>query len=184
MDARKEGMDFGKEVKMTEGKSEFGKGLVICLVKFAEHFENDMYNKIMSYNMFLKKSKEDIEKVRSTTPPPNLDYGYINKQFDWWLDKIVPICGNPEKALSKEIELWLSGASDHLYEIECPEGKEWDEIRNEVIKLQNKGLEIGHGFMLDKIWKFEDINELENLTEEISLMIDKKIGLNPDIGNY
>ena len=168
---------------MKKEKSEFGKGLVICLVKFAEHFENDMIRKTLRYSNFLSKSEEEQKLIRSKNPPNNLDYGRINKEFDWWMTKMVPIRGTPEKTLSNEIELWLNRASDHLYDIEVPKGKKWDKIRKKVDKLQSKGLEIGHGFT-KKIWKKEDVNELQNLTREIALDIDKLIGLKPDIGQW
>jgi len=117
-------------------ESEFGKGLVICLVKFAEHFEGDLFT----------ESKLEMDE-------------------------------------SRQVEMWANGASDHLYEIEVPQGKEWARIRKEVKQLQDKGLEIGHGFT-GKQWTAEDRMELERLTESIALMIDRKLGLKPDIGEW
>jgi len=143
---------------MTEIKSDFGKGLVICLVKFAEHFERDM--------IFLKI--RDFENGNLTD---------LDKQ-------ILEIYGSVEKLISHEIEMWANGASDHLYEIEVPKGKGWDKIRIKVKELQEKGLNMGHGFHLSKIWKKEDLFELFNLTRDIALMIDKKLGLNPDVGEW
>ena len=138
--------------------SEFGKGLVICLVKFAEHFERD-----------------------GPTGVHRLIQGY-------WTDFHKKCCnevynGDKEKYISHQIELWANGASDHLYEIRVPEGKEWNTIRKKVKKLQQKGLEIGHGFTSKK-WTKEDFLELIQLTREIALMIDRKIGLKPDIGKW
>ena len=170
---------------MVKRTSEFGKGLIICLVKFAEHFENSMARQLGHFDMFMKLSKEKQDLVRSNTPPDNLNYGSdVNSQFDWWMKTAVPIWGTPQKTLSHEIELWLNCASDHLYEIEVPKGKSWDKIRAKVKKLQNKGLEMGHGFQHNKSWKIEDVNELKDLTEQISLMVDKKIGLKSDIGKW
>ena len=161
------------------GKSEFGKGLVICLVKFSEHFESDMFQKVRQYARFLELTEEQQNKIRYSNPPDNLNYGSANKSFDWWMNKIVPIWGTPKKTLSHEIEMCFSGASDHLYEIEVPKDKSWDSIRLKVNQLQDKGLEIGHGFNSKTIWKIEDMCELMDLTRKISLMIDKQIGLKP-----
>lgn len=146
-------LDSGVSIKM----SEFGKGLVICLVKFSEHFERN--NPLMS--------------------PLALRHGI-------WSDRDKEMCkdvfdNDKEKYLSHVIGLWANGASDHLYEIEVPEGQEWNEIRNKVKELQDKGLEIGHGFT-GKTWTIIDFNNLISLTREIALMIDKKIGLIPDGG--
>ena len=46
----------------------------------------------------------------------------------------------------RAIELWANGASDHLYEIEVPEGDDWKEIAFMVEELKELGLEMGHGF--------------------------------------
>ena len=140
-------------------KSEFGKGLVICLVKFAEHFERDIGTPLsrLFNGIFSDCDKESIKKI-----------------YD----------GDEKNYISSRIGLWANGASDHLYEIEVPEGKDWDNIRKEVKKLQNKGLEMGHGFRYDKIWTLDDFRELMMLTRNISLMIDKKLGLKPDIGDW
>jgi len=89
-------------VKAKEDKrcySEFGRGLVTCLVKFAEH----------ARQLDLKTESTMSESARIT--------------------------------------LWANGASDHLYEIEVPQGSNWDEIRKQVKALQDKALEIGHGFI-------------------------------------
>ena len=118
-------------------ESDFGKGLVICLVKWAEHF------------MLLTD---------------------LCKYFENFSE-------------SERIETWANGASDHLYEIEVPEGKEWDRIRKKVKELQDKGLEMGHGFT-GKKWTMEDFGELIELTHEIALMIDKKLGLKAQIGSW
>jgi hypothetical protein len=122
---------------MKKEQSEFGRGLVICLVKFAEHF--------MSYYHILK-SYERVE-------------------------------------IRNAIQIWANGLSDHLYEIEVPDGKDWDEIRQRVTKLKKFGLEIGHGFT-GEIYAKKDIQKLLDLTRDIALLIDKKIGLTPDIGKY
>lgn len=131
-------------------KSEFGKGLTICLVKFAEH--------AMYLQHFLKMN-EKIRESDTTNP-------------EYWND-------------GQAVSMWANGATDHLYEIEVPKGKEWDSIRRKVKKLQDKGLDIGHGsgLMSDNFSK-EDAYELQKLTREIAVMIDKKLGLKPDEGSF
>ena len=131
-------------------KSEFGKGLVICIVKFAEHA------------MYLQHFLEMNKKIREggTTNP------------EYWND-------------GQAISMWANGASDHLYDIEVPKGKEWDSIREQVKKLKDKGLDMGHGsgLMSDKFTQ-KDADELIKLTRKIALMIDRKIGLKPDEGSF
>ena len=142
---------------MTE-KSKFGKGLVICLVKFAEHFEKK--GGYVGFNQLLMGALNEDPKM-------------CDKVYD----------SDKEKFLSSRIEMWANGASVHLYEIEVPEGKDWNRIRAKVKKLQDKGLEIGHGFT-DQTWTKEDFFELRYLTREIALMIDRKLGLKPQLGEW
>ncbi len=168
-------------------KSEFGKGLVVCLAKFYQHFALEMLNRIYFYKQCLKKSEEEQEKIRSENPPANLNYGRDkNKDFDYWMRETVPTCGGIEEAMSERITLWANGASDHLYEIEAPEGKEWSRIRKIIKELKEKGLNMGHsdGLMSRRRYYLEDVNELRDLTEKALLTVDKKLGLKPDWGQW
>jgi len=165
-------------------KSEFGKGLSICLAKFLEHFGSEQLRYISFLDLYKNKPKLEQKVMISDNPPDNLNYGNLTDYLKFYIKNILPIYkNNMDKAISREIELWASGASDHLYEIETPEGDDWNEIREMVDKLKDKGLEIGHGAR-DKMWKLKDINELKELTFKILLKIDEKIGLNPDIGQW
>ena len=129
-------------------KSEFGKGLVICLVKFAEH--------MMDLRYYLGM----YERMRKESNHPDLF------------------------SESKAIELWANAASDHLYDIEAPKGKEWDEIRKKVGELREKGLVMGHSFASDSVWAQENAEELGEMARDIALMIDRKLGLKPDRGHW
>ena len=127
-------------------KSEFGKGLVVCLVKFAEH--------IMDMRFFL----DMYEKMRKQSSNPELF------------------------TESTAIELWASGASDHLYEIEVPKGEDWNEIRGKVHELRDKGLVMRNGFDSKNVWTQADATKLGELAREIAFMIDRKLGLKPEMG--
>lgn len=177
---------------MKKEQSEFGKGLVICLVKFAEHiYQHGFLFKIRIYKKFIEQTPENRELMISNNPPSNLNFGFLFmqelKHFVEIADEVYK--GNYEEYLSHEIELWMNGASDHLYKIEVPEGKDWDKIRKKVNYLRDKGLDMGHGFRslkgLDtKKWELKDVIEVFNLCEEIAVMIDKKLGLKGDIGQW
>lgn len=165
-------------------KSDFGKGLVICLTKFSEHFENHYIRELQIIKSYLKENKKNKELMTSPNPPSGLNYGVPHMDnLRFFMEKEVPISGSVEKALSQKIELWANGATDHLYEIEVPEKFRNTVLGKKIIKLQDKGLEIGHGF-LGKIWTIEDVEELMNLTREIGILIDRKLGLRPEVGEY
>lgn len=211
-------------------KSEFGRGLVICLSKFYQHFGNDQLVKASFCKRISVMSEEDQEKVMSDNPSPNLDWGKdLNEWFKLWKTKLVPIMGSVERQISHDLTLWANGASDHLYEIEVPkddpidevfflyfnmlrkilrkilnfmpyqsikrlivklhnfipvEGIGWFYIREIVEVLQDKGLEMGHGFNWRRTYKFDDIEELKELTEFLLFAIDIKLRLRPDWGEW
>jgi len=168
-------------------KSEFGKGLVVCLAKFYEHFGTETISRIYFHNQMMKLPKEKQDIVISDNPPSNLNYGKaVNSEYKFWKTKIVPIWKSEEKALSNDIATWANGASDHLYEIEVPKVKKWDVIRKKVKWLQNYGLEMGHGagLMGTKQYTVDDITKLKKTTKKLFVLIDKILGLKPDIGQF
>ena len=132
----------------TKSQSEFGKGLCICLVKFAEHVGG------------FEAAVKTYERMNKKSP------GMFTE--------------------SDAIHMWANGASDHLYDIEVPEGKQWDEIRESVRELQDLGLLMGHSFTDEgkKASTQENFFRLSNLAREIAIFIDKQIGLEPEIGEY
>ena len=162
---------------MKKQRSDFGKGLVYNLVLFANHFSSSMAERIGQYNFVLSRPKEVQNKILVENPTSEYNYGW-NKEVLWWLNKIVPIYGSPEKALSHKIVLWVNGASDHLYEIEVPKQWKRKKVGKLINKLKNKGLKMGHGFT-GKIYTFDDFVELIDLTNEIALLVDKELGLKP-----
>lgn len=124
-------------------KSEFGKGLVICLVKFAEHAE---------------KWLQDREMYKNLHEP-----AFLNE--------------------SLAVELFFNGASDHLYDIQVPEKWQGTAIERKVKELQDFALAIGHGFTGQQ-WSEKDVITAYDLCRKIALLIDKELGLSPDIGKY
>ena len=175
-------------------KSEFGRGLAICLVKFAEHFENDMARWIGYTDLFYRVLNGDRRKLRK--------YGADVQRGVEIFDKVyLKTTGSVEKGLSHLIELWANGASDHLYEIEVPKwcGTRWalkrgrlgipyptrerTELWRLLGKLRSKGLRMGHGFT-GEVHTYADFTELRELNRKIALELDKKMGLKPDLGKW
>lgn len=167
---------------MSRVTSDFGKGLAYNLALFMNHCGNQQITSIYNKHFFLQKSYEDKQKILSFNPPDTHNFGW-NDDVKWWIEKIVPIYGDEEKALSSEITLWANGATDHLYEIEVPDAWKKLAIAKKIKRLQDRGLEIGHGFG-DVVYTVEDLKELVDLTKEIALDIDKKIGLKPVKGTW
>jgi hypothetical protein len=133
--------------EMNKEYSEFGRGLVICLCKFSEHF------------MYLSSELKLYEEMRKGSNDPDL-----------WTEQGA-------------IEMWANGAGDHLYEIEVPKGKDWNEIRKKVKELQDFGLSMRCSFGQKK-YNLDDVGKLKQMTRDIAIMIDEKIGLKPLEGDW
>jgi hypothetical protein len=149
-----------------EPYSEFGRGLVICLVKFAEHFERNDLNGLYQIEDSHRRGKEMTKEQLL-----ELNAFYATNS------------GSHEERMSYAIEMWANAATDHLREIQTPEGKSWDEIRKQVSALQSLGLEIGHGSHKE-VWKLDVVKTLKTMTREIAFLIDEKIGLDPCLGSF
>ena len=171
---------------MKKEKSEFGRGLVLCLVKFAEHIDQHNGKYLSIYHKWITQTPENRKLMLTNNPPSELDYGFpymkLLKVFVEIADNIFD--GDYEKALSHEIELFMNASSDHLYDIEVPKGKDWDKIRAMIKKLQKKGLHMGHGFDKKAKYTMEDYLELFQLNREIALKIDKKLGIKAEMGQW
>lgn len=130
---------------MAKKESEFGKGLIICLVKFAEHRWRWQEQKHL-YAEMRKKSPDHFSE-------------------------------------SDAVEMHFNGASDHLYKIEVPPEWRKTKLDEAVRELQDFGLEMGHGFT-KKEWTEADVDKAYAICQEIALLIDKKLGLKPDVGQW
>lgn len=157
--------------------SEFGRGLVVCLVKFAMHLNDKWARQIANVHHFFQTYKGNMNVLSRFDRDARRDVeDFINTE--------LAITHNYDEALSHLIEMWANAASDHLREIEVPE--EWKELEvgKKILELKEKALEIGHGFT-GKTWKYEDFVNLQKLTEEIALLVDLRLGLkDADLGQY
>ncbi len=165
-------------------KSEFGRGLVVCLTKFYQHFGDDSLRDAYFCARILKLSEEDKNKVMSDSPPSHLNYGRnLNNAFKFFYTKEVSIWKGVEEAMSHKVTLWANGASDHLYDIKVPKGEKWKGVRSAVKRLKNTGLEMGHG-METRIYTLQDVSVMEKLTKDVIIAVDAIIGLKPDWGEW
>ncbi|GAJ23735.1 unnamed protein product [marine sediment metagenome] len=128
-----------------KAKSEFGSGLVICLVKFAEHAEAWI------------KWRDQYKQMHAANP----------ELFDE----------------SGAVEIFFYGASDHLYDMEIPEKYSKTKIARKIVELKSMALHIGHGIQRGNHTE-ADVIKAYDLCREIALLIDKDLGLKPDIGKW
>jgi len=122
--------------------SEFGKGMVTCLVKWAAHLDRYL------------EMKERYKIMN------------IDKHYDTlWC-------------------MWISGASDHLYEIEVPDGKEWDVVREKIKYLRSESFLYRYDGVKSQEEADDMFFEFRKLTFEVAVEIDKVLGINADVGEW
>lgn len=158
---------------MKKKKGELCKNLIVNLVKFYQHFIIKYFKKERSE--FGKGLVVCLFKFHQHFSPEYLG------RIDIYKEALPSYYGDEERALSWGITLWANGASDHLYEIEAPKGKEWEGVRQKVKELQDSGLEMGHGtasYTKNSIYTLKDIKRLRELTEEILTAVNNKLKLN------
>jgi len=157
---------------MKKEKGKFCRDLIVSLVKFYRHLIHKYFRKEKS--QFGKGLVVCLVKFHQHFSPEYLKEIYICKG-------VFSSLYGEEKALSRGITLWANGATDHLYEIEAPEGKEWNEIREKVKILQDSGLKMGHGiacYTKDINYTLKDVERLRELAEEILMAVNNELKLN------
>ena len=158
--------------------SEFGKGFLYCLAMFITHFDNSTADRLNHIQFVMSKPQEERDLILIDNPDDRHNYGW-NKDVKWWIEKIVPIYGNWERAFSSDLTTWANGSSDHLYELECPEVYKGTEIEKKVEELRDLGLDMGHGrgLMGEAQYTWENFVYLKKLTAQIFKLVDEKLGV-------
>lgn len=158
-------------------KTEFGKGLIICLVKFAEHYERKMFSiHTLKFYEEYQKSNTPRRAYMLSRSPYNYDKNLVEQLH--YLIELERIYKTPQRVISSQCAMFMNAASDHMYDIQVPKGKSWDKIRVRVAKLRHKALQIGHGFVEHiKMWTSKDVLWCFEEARRIAVMIDKKLGL-------
>lgn len=171
---------FEEEDIESQAVSEYGKGLMVCLAKWFQHFGDRRYFNLMCLHEYIEKDERGREGYYNNMEP------HLQASITFFLESSSSVFGNEERAFANEIMMWANAASDHLYEIEVPDGVYWDEVRQLVKELQDKGLDMGHGAGLTGriSYTWGDVEELLNLTQKIMIKVDGILGLQPDWGSY
>lgn len=123
------------------------------------------FGKGFTYNLFLFakhcwKYQNDLNRNRE------LKRKYPDKEL--WSDEYTT-------------EMWFNGAADHLFELEIPPQYVGTEIGKLAKELQDKGLRYRNTFSWtgDKAPTVKDFDKFFEQTEELMMMIDKDLGVEP-----
>lgn len=153
--------------------SEFGAGIVVCLAKFSEHLWNDHYERIrhMAWWAALDETKRQQQREEAARfPVGDAARRLAAVHFLTYQD-------TPEKALSRQIEMWMNGASDHFYDLDKERAPE------PLRELGSLALRIGHGFT-GETWTMEHVERIRDLWKQSCLALDERLGTKPDWGQW
>jgi hypothetical protein len=153
-----EGRTEAEAVTQSDGSdSEFGRGVVVCLAKFSEHLANEHARAITSGITWQKMSPERQRRWRAES-----GRGHIRR---------VESIG-----LSKMIEMWANGASDHFFGLS-------DQAPGPLQELAAFTLLVGHGFQEEE-WTAGTWKRILELWKESCLAVDRQLGVEPDWGQW
>jgi hypothetical protein len=157
----------GVRKALTGDKSEFGDGVIIPLVYFTKHLDDDQARRIKSVSFWFKLGKPP---VASLAGKYDRSLGEAVQYF-----KAIHHTSSSSDAekLSRMIKLCLNGASDHLYGLQIPSSFPPD-LKGKMEELRDKALKMGHGHS-QTIWTIDDFDRLWDLTKEIALDIDRQV---------
>lgn len=153
--------------------SEFGAGLVVCLVKFSEHFDRTWQVPCELY-WFRAGSRQRKELSREAEHTLAFEEG-------WWRDRpeYRTATNALEAAFEKAIERWAYAASDHLSEVDealAPESL--SKLVALVFRIRNKHL-------VDRPpTTFDDMKEIRRLWSAAAMELDRRLGTRPNWGEY
>ena len=143
-------------------RSEFGRGVVICLAKFSAHLENDQTSRVNAW-------------IRHTNGTPISELPSDYRRYFKILGDSYP---TKQHGLKSLIEIWANAASDHFYDLD-------ETLAPPALKqLASLTLEMGHGFT-DRLWTEADWVHMHDLWERACMELDKQLGVpSPDWGQW
>lgn len=158
-----------------EEVSEFGAGVVVCLAKFSEHLWNDMYERVCNLVWWEELPEEKREQQRQEARKfPRGDAArrmLTVESFGLFAER------SHAENLSRAIEMWMNGASDHFYDLDRERSPDC------LVALADLALRIGHGFT-DRTWTWDDVKLLRELWRKSCIELDRRLGTEPDWGQW
>ncbi len=156
--------------------SDFGAGVVVCLAKFSEHLhEHGPYseNVIREYARWDDDARERAEAEALRFPRGDA----VQKLRRMAAMEVGAKYGGRDSAISRAIQMWMNGASDHFYDLDR------DRAPAPLIELADLTLDIGHGFT-GATWTIATVDRVRDLWRQSCLAVDRALGTEPDWGEW
>jgi hypothetical protein len=155
-------------------RSEFGRGIVVCLAKFSEHLHEHGTFSERTIREFARWTPK--EKARCQQEAAGYPHGDSAAKLRRMRVAEVMGDGDSAAALSSMIEMWMNGASDHFYDLDPA-------APAPLRELADLTLRIGHGFTGER-WTIETADRIRSLWQEACLEVDRRLGVDPDWGEF
>lgn len=146
-------------------RSKFGAGVVVCLAKFSEHMWCPAAKRV-------RDLLPDSRPTDHTKRAVEFEEEFVAK-YPQYKDETTAA----QRALSREIEMWMNGASDHFYDLDR------ERAPQALCDLADFTLDIGHGFKNTQ-WTKADWYRVHELWREACIAVDRQLGTEPDWGEY
>lgn len=147
--------------------TEFGSGVVVCLVKFSEHIGDGTARRVGMAIRWINAKPLEREKIM-TDPDPEW-------QFVLYLDEIA---SSSEEMLSDLIMAWANGASDHLVELDR------EVAPASLIELADLVIDLRHLAVDGRPHGEEEWLRVLALWSTAALDLDERLDVQPDWGEW
>lgn len=152
---------------LTGQTSDFGEGILIPLVYFTKHLDNDQARRIKSVSFWFKLGKPPVASLAGKYDRS------LGEAVQYFKAVHHTSSSSDDEKLSRMIEMCMNGASDHLYGLQIP-GSFPQDLKDKMTDLRDTALQMGHGHT-QRIWASEEFDRLWDLTKEIALQIDRQV---------
>jgi hypothetical protein len=148
-------------------ESEFGAGVVVCLVKFSEHVGNEEARRIGKAIRWINAAPLEREKLMEETDP------------EWvYMLTLDEMAKSSEEMLDRMIITWASGAKDHFYDLDR------ETAPSSLIDLANLLHELSYIAVDNTFRGEEEWLQVLALWSASAMDLDERLGLQPEWGEW
>lgn len=151
-------------------RSEFGRGVVICLAKFSEHLANEWATRVRTRAWWDRQ--DEANRARQVAEAHNFPRGDAAR-------RLADLEIAPE--IDGALRSWANAASDHFFDLDR------DRAPGALVELADLTLSMGHGFGLDGggPWTVDHWRRIHALWQQACEGLDQLLGAAaPDWGQW
>lgn len=176
---------------LREKQSEFGAGLVVCLVKFTEHLWTDRDRPVYVYDRWINMDAKRRDKERAEAEQfPRGDAAERMRMVErfkhdeegfYRYPSLAAGCSTPQEyAMSQAIHMWANAAGDHFFDLDeqrAPQSLR--DLADLMIRMRNT-----HLTDEPTAWTVEHLDRVRGLWKQSCIDLDRMLGTVPNWGEY